>query len=358
VNYEWLMKMDRDLIIVGGGPGGTAAAITAKQMVPDLQVLLIERSPFPRHRPGETLHPGIEPLLQQLGVWDEVLAADFPRHTGHWVAWGEPRQFQPFGQNEDGTAWQGFQAWRATFDTLLLTRARGLDVEIWQPCQAHNVLTLNQRVQGVVCKKNGELIEVSAPYLIDAGGGSQWLARKLSLPIEYHSSQLLLSYGYATGQLTDDNSLPLLAADEHGWSWSAKVGTDRYHWARLDFRSPPLKPQLPNALLGLTAEDKVYGADVTWRSVSQPAGLGYFMVGDAAALFDPTSSHGVLRAMMSGIYAGHLVGKRLAGKVGEGQVSDIYRAWIRRWVEHEVKNLRAAYAILRSTSIYGSIPRF
>jgi len=76
----------RDLIVVGGGPGGIAAAITVKQADSGLQVLLIERSPFPRHRPGETLHPGIEPLLVQLGVWDQVLAANFLRHAGHWVA--------------------------------------------------------------------------------------------------------------------------------------------------------------------------------------------------------------------------------------------------------------------------------
>src|SRR4051812_35168753 len=50
-----------DLAVVGGGPAGCAAAIWAAKC--GLQTVLMEAREFPRKRPGETLHPGVEALF-------------------------------------------------------------------------------------------------------------------------------------------------------------------------------------------------------------------------------------------------------------------------------------------------------
>ncbi len=61
------------LRIIGGGPAGSAAAISARQM--GIPVELFEQSKFPRHKVcGEFLSPEIVPVLRELGVWDEFLA--------------------------------------------------------------------------------------------------------------------------------------------------------------------------------------------------------------------------------------------------------------------------------------------
>ena len=86
---------DADVAIVGGGPAGAAAALWCARQ--GLRVVLLERERFPRHRPGETLHPGVEPLFAQLGVAEAVLGAGFTRHLGTWVSWSGPRRFEPFG---------------------------------------------------------------------------------------------------------------------------------------------------------------------------------------------------------------------------------------------------------------------
>jgi 2-polyprenyl-6-methoxyphenol hydroxylase-like FAD-dependent oxidoreductase len=92
---------ETDLVIVGGGPAGAAAAIGARSCA--LRVVVLERDVAPRIGPGEAAHPGIEPLLKRLGVMDAVRRADFLRYEGHWVAWGgEPLRFVPFGQDERG----------------------------------------------------------------------------------------------------------------------------------------------------------------------------------------------------------------------------------------------------------------
>ena len=63
-----------DLVVVGGGPGGTAAAITAAGC--GARVLLLERGRFPRHKVcGEFISAEGVALLEQLGLMSVVRAA-------------------------------------------------------------------------------------------------------------------------------------------------------------------------------------------------------------------------------------------------------------------------------------------
>ncbi|CAA9514798.1 MAG: hypothetical protein AVDCRST_MAG67-3023, partial [uncultured Solirubrobacteraceae bacterium] len=70
------LALDADVAIVGTGPAGAAAAIACARS--GLRVALLERSRLPRERPGETLHPGVEAPLRELGVLERVLAAGLP----------------------------------------------------------------------------------------------------------------------------------------------------------------------------------------------------------------------------------------------------------------------------------------
>ena len=64
----------RPVNILGGGPAGAAAALSARALGSD--VTLFERSKGPRHKVcGEFFSPEIEAELDRLGVWDSFLAA-------------------------------------------------------------------------------------------------------------------------------------------------------------------------------------------------------------------------------------------------------------------------------------------
>ncbi len=328
-----------DVVIVGGGPAGSSAAISCLQA--GLRVAIIEREAFPRHRPGETLHPGIEPLLQKLGVVDEVLSAGFLRHNGHWTERSSERLFEAFGSDENGE-WLGFQAERSIFDAILLEQARKLGATIHQPCQAILPLIAQNKVVGIK-SNDGEFF---CDVVIDAAGSSHWLARKLSLEIQNFSSQILVRYGYANGQLREPS--PLMKANQQGWIWFAQVQPDLVQWTNLAFANWEKDEHwMPEELNYLSPAGTTRGADMTWRLVSECAGAGYFLIGDAACVLDPASSHGVLRSIMSGMMAAFLSIKIMKPECeSKDEIIAEYRHWMSNWFHADVRRLNEYYSSL------------
>lgn len=59
------MAESRDIVVIGGGPGGsTCATLLADQ---GYRVTLLERARFPREHVGESLLPASIPVLEQIG---------------------------------------------------------------------------------------------------------------------------------------------------------------------------------------------------------------------------------------------------------------------------------------------------
>lgn len=331
-----------DVVIVGAGPAGSAAAIWLARH--GLRVVLLEREPFPRHRPGETLPPGVEPLFNQLGVADAIAAEDFVRHAGTWVTWASPRRFEAFGADERG-AWHGYQAPRERLDTLLRDAADAAGAAIQQPMRALAPIL----DQGVVAGVTTPDKPITATWTIDAGGGSQWLARQLALPIQRASPRLTARYGYLLGECPARDDAPEIVADDRGWTWSARVAPSRYHWTRLSWQPDDrAHDRPPPAMRRLTPVGHTRGADVTWRMVSRPAGPGYICVGDAAAVLDPAASHGVLKAIMSGMMAAHVILRARTGEATVAAATAAYNAWLQEWFAADTAQLRSFYAELPS----------
>jgi flavin-dependent dehydrogenase len=330
---------DFDVIVLGAGPAGCGAAILGAQN--DLKIALLERQAFPRHRPGETLHPGIEPLLRQLGVDSALHSAGFLRHPGNWVRWPDELRFEPFGADHTGQ-WLGFQAWRSSFDALLLERVKQLGVEVRQPCRILEPLRDAARVIGVRTAD----FALRARFVIDATGASHWLARRLALQIKRYSPRLIARFGYVKGNCEVRDDAPAIIANDVGWSWTARVQPQIYQWTNLSWRTHKEDSCVPNELRGLDPHGPVRTTDVTWRMVTEPAGPGYFLAGDAAAVLDPASSHGVLRAVMSGMMAAHLSSKVVKDNVSESLSTQTYRQWLTGWFENDVARLREMYGQL------------
>ena len=326
-----------DVAVAGAGPAGAAAAAVCAQG--GLEVLLLDRERFPRERVGETLHPGVEGPLRRLGVLERVRRAGFPRHDGVFTRWDGPGRLVRYGADADGP-WRGFQAWRADLDAILLARAERLGATVRQPCRALEPVLRDGRVSGLETSSG----RVGARFVLDAAGSGHWLGRQLRLGASRRSPRLVARFGYVEGRCAARDAHPAMRADPRGWSWVARVRPELYTWTRLDLepgaaggRSPP------EELRSLRPRGPVRGADVSWRAVDQPAGPGYLLVGDAAAVLDPASSHGVLKALLSGILAGQLVLEAAIGGRGEESVARDYRAWWAAAFERDVAALSDLY---------------
>src|SRR3989338_2178521 len=84
--FPWRDDMERfDVAIVGAGPAGSSAAISLARK--GYSVILLERAIFPREKLcGDFLNPANWPLLERLGVFDEILSLEHEKVTAFRIS--------------------------------------------------------------------------------------------------------------------------------------------------------------------------------------------------------------------------------------------------------------------------------
>ena len=318
-------RHDADILILGAGPAGCAAAISARQA--GLRVMLVESLPEPRIAPGETLHPGVEVIFRQLGVWEKIVAERFHRHVGVWKESADKIHFEAYGADEQGS-WLGIQAERKRLHRILQGAAVEIGCPILRSTTPCEVLKESARVVGVATDRG----EFRARWVLDATGNRSWLAEALGLPAETKSPRARVGFGWKESGPKEADGQPRFRQYANGWDWLAPQGNWRSAWVRLRF-------------LGSLEETTTQGGGMacTWRIHRLCSGAGYMLLGDAAALLDPGASNGVLRALMSGIYATYLIMQSNQGRIDECSIIRTYAEWVGDWFDHHSKELGRVY---------------
>ena len=323
--------MDRksyDVIVLGAGPAGLAAAITARQN--GLETLVMERRPQAAIRPGESLHPGLEPPFKQLGISKDIERLKLHRNRGHRVQKGAAEAFIPYGADESGP-WYGYQLRREDLNRILSDRAEQLGATVLYDCPPTAPLVEGGGVRGIRSARAARAArdEFRSQITIDATGSRRWLARKLGLETLFGSPRLFASYCYESCRDAPDN--PVFSYRSQGWGWRAKIGEGELAVVDLDLSGAQV-PQRP-----------ARGADVTWEKVPASAGPGYFLVGDAAGKLDPACGNGVLRAFMTAMLAASTAAAIIADPEAAAQKTDGYRQWHGDWLKHDAQRLAEIY---------------
>jgi flavin-dependent dehydrogenase len=326
--------MKYDVSVIGAGPAGLAAAIECARA--GLRVCVLERSQFPRDCVGESVHPGAEPLFEQLGVSSAVAQAGFLRYPGITIVRDGKKEFHAFG-GTDGHAWQGFHLWRPQFDEILQQRAKSAGAVCFERCRLSRAEVIRDKVT-----IQSNLGPVESFVVIDGTGRRRWLTEQWNLAVETHSPLLIARFGYQEGICETYPDGPVFIWRKDGWDWIARLRADLYQWISLAFANTKAAHNGPPVgFRRLPESGRVRGADVTWRLVPNCAGRHHFLVGDACAVLDPSSSHGILRGLASGILAAACVREILMqGFCRYDEIAERYSRWQRQWFQRDASILR------------------
>ncbi len=307
-----------DVLVVGGGPAGsTIAALLAGR---GYSVTLVEKDKHPRFHIGESLLPLNLPLLEQLGVADEVARIGMVKYGAEFVSPLHRRAVTfNFANAWDKSLPYAYQVRRSEFDLVLLNNARAKGASVIEECKVGDIASLpDGGARAEATHRDGTSQIFVARFLVDASGRDTLLANRFQIKARNPKHNSAAIYGHFTGaqRLSGpaEGNISIFWFD-HGWFWFIPLadGTTSvgavcwpYYLKRRTgdittfFREtialcPGIAKRLANAeLTGPVTPTGNY----SYRA-KRTSGPGYIMLGDAFAFIDPVFSTGVFLAMKS-----------------------------------------------------------
>jgi geranylgeranyl reductase family protein len=333
-----------DVLVIGGGPSGAAAAFWLADAGHD--VVLVEKKRFPREKTcGDGLTPRSVKQLEDMGLGDDL--AQHHRFVGlRSMAFGHTLELEWPATPDFPT--YGYVVTRHDLDALVAGRAEKAGATLLQETEAVAPIVEGGFVRGAVVKSKaggGATREVRARYLVVADGSLSRFGRSIGTARDKAYPQGMAIRGYFTSPRHDEpwieshldvrdaagNVLP-------GYGWIFPVGDGRVNvgvgllstfnqwksvnttklmdafvdWApkSWDIRpetscGPPTGGRLPMGL-----------------SVKPHSGPTYLVVGDAGGAINPFNGEGIAYAYETGRFAAEALDVAL--RTGDGTALRLY----------------------------------
>ena len=299
-----------DAIVVGAGPAGSALA--AGLAGDGARVLLLEQAHHPRPKAcAEYASPMIAEELARIGIpetgWsdDAVALTGMHIHAGRHVA-----RITYADRRGARTAW-GLD--RRRFDSRLASHAAACGAEVREGSRVVGLIDEGGRIGGVRIRDTGRGDErtIQADWVVGADGARSSVARLLGVerPVRFPRRLGLIAHYRGDPTLTDHGEMHV----GRGWyvglaptpSRELNVGMA----LPMTAGAPSAASRFASAIDGLPAVARrlahsqrlgpIRGASPIGHRVSDVAGPGWLLIGDAAGFVDPFTGEGIHRALRS-----------------------------------------------------------
>jgi geranylgeranyl reductase family protein len=351
-----------DVLVVGAGPAGSAAATWCARH--GMDVVLADRAVFPRDKPcGDGLTPRAVAELRRLGLGDWL--------RGRPVNWG--LRAAGFGQ-ELYLPWPGGHlpavgsaVPRTELDGTLHALALTSGAQPLSDAQAVGVEWDGDRVGAVVFRRGATTFAVRCSRLVVADGAKSQLGRLLGRQWHRDTAYGVAVRGYVDSERSDDpwisSHLELRGADGellsgYGWVFPLGGGQVNVGVGTLATARRPADVAL-RPLLGIYTDQRREDWRLTgpvrapWSAllpmggaVSGVAGPNWALVGDAAGCVNPLNGEGI----DYGLETGRLVAEQLTGG------ADLSRAWPGVLTEHYGQAFSIARRLAGLITVPGLLP--
>jgi flavin-dependent dehydrogenase len=312
------------IAVIGGGPAGSVFAARMAQLGHD--VVLYERSVFPRPHLGESLSAGVLPLLDAVGARETVVTAGFAPVRDIRVQWDTP----PYLRNDPAA--RGLLVDRGRFDAILLDNARAHGVQIKQPALVRGYRSVDNGV-AIEVDSAGDRQLATADFVADVRGrgGVSATRRRTGRPT------IAL---YAYWRTAEPPRHPSIEAGAAGWFWGVPLPDGTYNTlAFLDAHAFHARARgsldqcfrelLARSSLMLECPDaqmigRVQAIDAT-PYIDDAVTKSTIRLGDAALAIDPISSSGVQKAIQNALSGAIVVNTILRRPDAFSAASAFYR---------------------------------
>jgi FADH2-dependent halogenase len=356
------MAEDADVLIIGGGPGGsTAATILARQ---GRRVVVLEKERFPRFHIGESLLPYNRRLFAELGVLPRLEAAGFLRKSGaqfHAANGSQMAQFV-FRHGCFTRETTAFQVERAPFDELLLRHAQASGADVREGWTVERFARAADGIRVTAGDPEGQSQELTGRFLIDASGRGNVTGNQEGLREMHPRHRKLAIYSHFRGVERDAGERggdTVIVRLPHKWFWLIPLSPDKVsvgcvidkdEFARDGRPAAEVFESLVQASAvmqkRLARAEALRPLEVTTDfsySNRQLAAGRVIRVGDAAGFMDPIFSAGVYLAMFTGREAARVIGDALDHGDDGGAAMARYERRVRRSLQTYWRMVEAFY---------------